>query len=123
MSVSVYYTAFRKADLSPEERRAVAAIKSKYSVNGRIEEYLKTGKGLNWESFIFYESPLSPGAVLEGATSLPDNSEDATWIGVQHWCNALSELRRQIPDATWHVHVEDHDIPWDDLRQEYDPSK
>jgi hypothetical protein len=56
------------------------------------------------------------------ATKIPDNSEEAIWIGVQHWCEALSELRRAIADAEWRVHVDDHDIVWDEARQEYDPS-
>jgi hypothetical protein len=27
-----------------------------------------------------------------------------------------------LPDADWRVHVDDHDIRWDDDRNEYDPS-
>lgn len=123
MSISIYYTAFRDRDLSADERQAVAAVQIKYSVNAQIEEYLKTGEGLNWESFIFYEPPLTPGAVIEGATRLPDNSEDKMWFGLQHWCRALSELRIQIADAKGEVHVDDHDIQWDESQQAYDPTK
>lgn len=123
MSTSIFYSAVRAHDLTETERQAVAAIKWKYSVNDQIEEYLRTGSGPNWSSFIFYDHDLSSGAIIEGTTELPDNSEEAIWIGLQHWCKALSELRRLIPDADWHVHVEDHNIDWDDTRQEYDPTK
>ena len=123
MSISIFYTAVRRHGLTDAEQSAIAAVRSKYSQHDQIEKYLSTGEGLNWESFSFYDPPLSSGAIIEGATKLPDNSEDASWIGVQHWCKALSELRRAIPDAIWRVHVEDHDIPWDEGQQEYDPTK
>jgi len=123
MSISIYYAAVRKRGLTEPERAAVTAIKDRYSVNSQIEHYLQTGTGLNWESFILYAPPLSPGAIIEGATKLPDNSEDALWVGMQHWCKALSELRRLIPDAIWHVHVEDHHVQWDEEQQAYDPTK
>jgi hypothetical protein len=123
LSVSIYYTAVRARRLDDAERANVAAIRQRYSVNDRIERYLQTGEGMNWSSFTLYDPPHTPDAVIEGATPLPDNSENATWVGVRHWCAALSELRRAIPDAVWHVHVEDHDVHWDEAEHAYDPTK
>ena len=90
-----------------------------------IENYLQTGDGYNWESFCIYDpnDPTEPDVVFEGATKLPDNSEDAVWGGLQHWCAALTEIRRIIPDADWDVHVDDHEIQWDEAVGAFDPSQ
>lgn len=49
--------------------------------------------------------PQKQIVIFEGATKLPDNSENAVWDGLQHWCSLLSEIRRIIPDADWQVNV------------------
>ena len=64
----------------------------------------------------------APDIVFEGATKLPDNSEEAMWTGVQHWCAALSEFRRVLPGAKWQVTVDDHELTWDESTQSYDPA-
>ena len=121
MSISIYYVASRPEPLSPTEQSVLKSILKKYSVEDQIQKYLDTGDGLDWESFCLYETPPTSGALLEGATKLPDNSDEATWIGMQHWCAMLSELRRKIPSARWHVTVDDHEIAWDSARQVFDP--
>ena len=125
MSISIYYTARREQPLSDDERSQIATIENKFSVDDQIEERERTGTGHNWESFYIYDSndPTEPDVIFEGATKLPDNSEDATWIGLQHWCAALTAVRKVIPDADWHVHVDDHEIQWDDSLGEFDPTQ
>ena len=120
MSISIYYTAKRNSPLTTSERSVVDALVAEYSVDDQIA----AAAGLNWESFCIYDpaDPTSPDAVFEGATKLPDNSEDAVWIGLQHWCKLLSAIRLAVPDSDWHVHVDDHDIPWDESAGEFDPS-
>jgi hypothetical protein len=122
MSMSIYYKATRSYPLSAGERAAVSAIIDRFSVDREIQEYFASGEGLNWESFSLYDTPSAPDVVLEGATKLPDITEEAVWTGVQHWCAALSEVRRVISDAIWQVAVEEHEIMWDEVTQEYDPS-
>lgn len=124
MSMSIYYAAARPRPLTQGEIEQVEAVELRFSVDDQIESYLRTGRGPNWESFTIYPTDdlTQPGIVLEGATRLPDNSEDALWIGVQHWCRALTALRRILQDAQWQVHVDDHDIHWDERTQSYDPS-
>lgn len=128
MSISIYYEARRANPLEPPEWEQFRRITRLYSVDRKIEEYANTGRGLNWESFSFYHEfpdyqPSEPDLVLEGATRLPDNSEDAVWEGVQHWCTALSALRRAIPGAEWSVRIEDHEIPWDEKAKSFDPTR
>jgi len=123
MSVSIYYEAKRTAPLSLAEKEAVNAMLEKFSVDKAIEKYMGTGEGLNWESFGFYNKPYEAGIILSGSTQLPDNSENAVWTGIQHWCAALTEIRRAVKNATWDVRVEDHKLHWDESKQAYDPEK
>ena len=122
MSISIYYEAKRNAPLSAQENAAIAAVIKRYSVEDQIREYVRSGRGQNWESFHLYGSSSSADSIFSGATKLPDNSEEAIWIGVQHWCAALSEIRRILHGATWEVSVDDHPIRWDEQGRRYDPS-
>jgi hypothetical protein len=122
MSISIFYEARRKQPLSANESAAVAVIRQRFSVDDQIERYGQSGQGPNWESFCLYGEPTAPDIILEGATKLPDNTEDAMWTGVQHWCAALSELRRVLLSAEWRVTVDDHELTWDESTQSYDPA-
>jgi hypothetical protein len=123
MSISIYYTATRPCELSEAEQTGIERAIERYSVKEQIDDYHRTGVGWNGEDICLYAPPFnSPNVVLEGATKLPDNNEDVIWDAVQHWCRALSETRRLLPDAVRHVHVDDHDIQWDESRQEFDAS-
>ncbi len=124
MSVSIYYTARRPRELSKAEQLGIERVIDRYSVKEQIDEYLRTGVGWNGEDFCLYRPPFrSPDVVLNGATKLPGSTEDVFWDAVQHWCQALSEIRRLLPDASWDVHVDDHEIQWDESKQVFDPSK
>jgi hypothetical protein len=124
LSISIYYSARREQPLSPAERANVDALVAKYTIEEQLAERERTGEGPNWESFCVYNSvgAEESGVVFEGATKLPDNSEKSLWLGVQHWCRLLSEIRRVLQDASWQVHIDDHSIVWDEERGEYDPS-
>jgi hypothetical protein len=128
LSISIYYTAKRKVPLTSSEVASVIFVASRHSVDEQIEQLLATGCGINWESFDFCinSEPIGlfkKGTVFSGSTKLPDNREDATWVGVQHWCKCLSEIRLAIPECDWHVAVEDHELPWDPVAQAFDPSQ
>ncbi|HUT14023.1 MAG TPA: hypothetical protein VMY42_26280 [Thermoguttaceae bacterium] len=103
----------------------IEAVERSYAVDEQQEEYIRSRLGDSWESFCIYDldDPSEPDMVFEGATKLPDRSVDAMWDTVQHWCAVLTEIRQVIPDADWHVHVDDHDIPWDSAAGKYDPSQ
>jgi len=123
VGISIYYTAYRNEPLSPEESASIQNIVTRYSVDNEIAERERTGEGFRWESFCVYDpdDPTEPGIIFEGATKLPDNSEDAIWEGLQHWCRLLTEVRRALPGTKWRVHVDDHDIPWDEETKAFDP--
>jgi len=127
MSISIYYKAQRKKQLTDGEINHVTVIAKQYSVDSKIESFLATGHGLNWESFDFRintcpSSLFKKGIVLEGSTKLPDNTENASWEGIQHWCKCLTALRQELPNCDWYVSVEDHEIPWLSSNNAYNPS-
>ena len=112
--MSLYYHATRSRPLQQDEAGTIRSLIQKHSVD----------KGPSWESFLVYDpaQPTKPGVVFEGATGLPSSSEEDLWGAVQLWCALLTEIRRQFPDATWSLRLDDHDIHWDPDRREYDPS-
>jgi hypothetical protein len=121
VGVSIYYTARRSIALSQSEQDAIQEIVSRYSVIDQIEQHLQTGRGWSGEDFCIYDPPLdSPDMILDGATKLPCE-ELALSPAIQHWCRALSELRRLLPDAEWRVHVDDFDVHWDQAQHVFDP--
>jgi hypothetical protein len=106
--------------MNSDEQAALKRVLAEYSVDRDISRYLETGRGLNWESFCTYDE-LESGIIFQGATQLPDNTRDAILIGVEHWCEALTEIRRVLNDAEWYVSVDDHKIQWNEAEQRYDP--
>lgn len=125
MGISIYYSATRTQPLSQTERTSIDAAIARFAIEDQRDEYFRTGVGLNWESFCVYDpnQPTEVGVVFEGATKLPDNSEDAIWVGLQHWCRLLTEIRLILLGASWRVHIDDHDIVWDDTTNSFDPSQ
>lgn len=128
MSVSIHYSASRDTPATADELGNIGDAVASMSVDDKIEAYLRgaqpdgRGEGLNWESFIVYDPAVSPPPVIfAGSTKLPDNTDDALWIGVQHWCELLTMIRRVLADARWEVRVQDHPIAWDETQQRYDP--
>jgi hypothetical protein len=79
MSVSIYYTVRRDRPMTDAERQLIREAIDRHSVEDQIRERARTGAGPNWESFCIYDStvPTEPDVIFEGATKLPDNSEEA----------------------------------------------
>lgn len=122
MATSIYYTARRERPLTKEEQKNIDRLIQEYSVEKEISEYIESDKGLNWESFCIYdrESSNETGILIEGSTSLPDNSRKAMWEGFQHWSLLLSAIRCAILDAKWNVHVDDQELVWNEKYSEYE---
>lgn len=123
MGVSIYYTASRPEPLSSGERSAVEAAIARHPLSALLDECSTTEGEFDGEDFCVHpaDGDTEPGVVFEGATKLPLCAEDAMWAAVRHWCRLLSEVRRAVPGAAWHVHVDDHDIPWAEERRAFDP--
>ncbi|UXL37055.1 hypothetical protein N7D90_15855 [Pseudomonas fragi] len=105
MGVSVYYTAERAKPLSTLEKNAIESIQNEYSASINVEG----------ECLDFYDSDDYEGnVILDGSVKLPLYSEDAATIGLRHWRNCLTELRRAISNAEWKVALEDDEFDWDE---------
>ena len=115
MSFSIYYSAKREHKLTFEEKQ---------KINILIEEYNSSKKNPKWVSFYVNnpENNTEPKIIFEGDTQLPGNIRGA-WDAIQHWGSLLSKIRIVIPDAEWHVSVEDHQFTWDDKTLKYDLTK
>jgi hypothetical protein len=119
MSVSLYYSARRDRPLSDEERAVLERIVAESNENAELDELLEEELD-RWEGLDLW-SWAEPDEILSGSSQLPSASETTIVRVVEHLCAALSELRRAVRDASWHVHIDDVDVPWDDERRRYVP--
>ena len=67
----------------------VYANMEKFSVDDRIAAYARTGEGWNGESYAFYTDAsgdflVDGDIVLQGATVLPDSTEEITLEALEH---------------------------------------
>ena len=119
MSVSLYYAARRSRALSDDERAAVARIVAEANLaptlDAAAEEQLA-----HWEGLSLRPDASRGDDLLVGASQLPSSPELAVEV-VEHLCAALSELRRALPGASWNVHIDDVDVPWNEELERFDP--
>lgn len=104
MSVSLYYTASRAKPLTDAEAADVAR-----TVAARTSSFPYPDE----ESLYLYENGGGgPRDILAGSTKLPFDPGRALPV-IAHVLDSVTELRRSLPDAEWHVHMDDLDVPWD----------
>ena len=105
MSVSLYYGATRAVPPTAAESaavdRVVAARAASFPYRDEEALYLYDGGG------------SAPDAVLAGSTKLPLDPDRLLPV-VAHVLDSVTALRRALPGARWHVHLDDHDVPWDE---------
>ncbi|WP_046529857.1 MULTISPECIES: hypothetical protein [Cellulomonas] len=101
MAVRLHYRATRPAPLTPDEvavaRGLVAAHNADYPFDADALDLADPGD-----------------ASLQGSTTLPQQDPFATFLGLAHWCRALTDVRRALPGTSWQVSVDDDPVPWDD---------
>lgn len=111
MGVAIYYAATRARPLSEDERTTIARLIADHDP----ERFLPAGG----EPFRLWDGGLDEGEILAGATGLPLDDPGDFVDAVEHWAGLVGEMRRAVPDATWRVHVDDHDLTWDEESQSY----
>ncbi|MFJ9668089.1 hypothetical protein ACIRPP_26310 [Streptomyces sp. NPDC101219] len=105
MSVSLYYSARRTEPLTAEETAAVDRIAA-----ARLASFPYADE----EPLHLYDSGgRDAGQVLAGSTRLPA-APDRLLPVIGHVLDSVTELRRALPDAAWHVHLDDLDVDWDE---------
>ncbi|THA73055.1 hypothetical protein E6R60_25710 [Streptomyces sp. A0642] len=104
MSVSLYYHARRATPLSEGESASVERV---------VAAHLASFPYGDEESLYLYEGAApQPGEIVAGSTKMPSDPDRLMPVIVRV-LDSVTELRRALPDAEWHVHLDDLDVPWD----------
>ncbi|MCX5102313.1 hypothetical protein [Streptomyces sp. NBC_00439] len=108
MSVSIYYSARRAQPLTGAESAAVERV-----VAARAESF-----PYDDEEGLYLYVPGGDGdqddQIIAGSTKLP-GGDPGRWLPVTaHVLDSVTELRRAVGGAQWHVHMDDLDVPWDE---------
>ncbi|MFE7563420.1 hypothetical protein [Kitasatospora sp. NPDC057500] len=104
MSVSLYYSAHRTAPLTEAETVSVADIVAARAPSFPYQEE---------EGLFLYPRSDEPDEILAGSTKLPYEPDRVLPV-MTHVLTSVTELRRALPEAQWHVHMDDLDVPWDE---------
>ena len=125
MNPVLYCSARRPTPLCPAEREAIRKLEEKYSVESRIKRYEETGQGIRWRPWHWLneEEYSAADTILEGSAALPCETEEGLATAIDHWCNVVSALRREIHKALWEVRIGDREIKYDYRSDRYDPAK
>ncbi len=103
MSVSLYWTAYRDDPLSPAEEGRAQQIVDAASDDLRIVALVES-EGTAWEGLTLWPDPDEDDDVLRGSSALaPRLSPAAAQALLDHCCQALTALRRDVPGAEWDV--------------------
>lgn len=113
MSTSLYYNASRASALTAAETTAIERIVTARQASFPCpdEESL----------FLYEEGGDEPDAIVAGSTKMPFEVDHVMPV-LEHVLGSVTELRRALPDAQWHVHLDDFDIPWDESEGYFLPS-
>ncbi|MCX4985346.1 hypothetical protein [Streptomyces sp. NBC_00572] len=105
MSVSLYYSARRTTPLTAVESAAVARVVAAHESSFPYRDQ---------ESLCLYSGDRTPpDEIVAGSTKMPLDLGRLLPV-IVHVLDSVTELRRALPGATWHVHLDDLDVPWDE---------
>lgn len=106
MSVSLYYRARRAEPVTEGERVAVRRIVAAHEASFPY---------LDEECLVLWPSRVGAPAdeILAGSTRMPSVPGRVLPVIVQV-LGAVTALRRALPGAAWHVHLDDLDVGWDE---------
>ncbi|MEU1126021.1 hypothetical protein ABZ371_21250 [Streptomyces sp. NPDC005899] len=104
MSVSLYYRARRAMPLTDAETAAVERVAAARTASFPYQDE---------EGLYLYDGDAGrPDEVVAGSTKLPLDPGRVLPV-LDHVLGSVTELRRALPGAEWHVHMDDLDVPWD----------
>ena len=63
------------------------------------------------EPLDFYSTEDGPLTELQGSTKLPADFDDAL-PSLKHILDALTSVRRAVPDAAWDVNLDETEVDW-----------
>ncbi|MBT3150999.1 hypothetical protein HTV45_08870 [Streptomyces sp. CHD11] len=103
MSVSLYYSASRATPLTDDETAAVGRVVAARTASFPYDDE----EGLH----LYGGGGSEPDEILAGSTKLPSDPTHLLPV-LTHVLGSVTELRRALPGARWHVHMDDLDVPW-----------
>ena len=129
MGVSLYYSAERGTPLTADERAAVERLASAgedslreealellpvWHASGEVPREYRSPAEVFEGLYLYADDHLSAGQVLAGSSKMPPAACGGEPLLAQllHYLDALTLMRRALPDARWHVHAEEVEIPW-----------
>ncbi|MFJ4422452.1 hypothetical protein ACKI1Q_10230 [Streptomyces galilaeus] len=105
MSVSLYYGARRTTPLTEAESASVARVVAAHMASFPYDDE---------ESLYVYDGHTAgPAEIVAGSTKMPLDPGRLMPV-IAHVLDSVTDLRRAVPDAEWHVHMDDLDVPWDE---------
>jgi hypothetical protein len=105
MSVSLYYSARRTTPLTEAESASVARVVAAHMASFPYDDE---------ESLYVYDGHAAgPEEIVAGSTKMPLDPGRLMPV-IAHVLDSVTDLRRAVPDAEWHVHMDDLDVPWDE---------
>nr|WP_300128825.1 hypothetical protein [uncultured Butyricicoccus sp.] len=103
MSIVLSYRALRDTSLSSDEAAAIDIVVARYQSDF---EYRDTA-----DAFAIHpHNPKAPNVIFSGTVCLPaDDAESASY-----WMCCLTDIRRILEDADWHISLGDTPLEWDE---------
>ena len=111
MSISLYYSFVHECDLTESAMMKEIAIAWSREFDDKPNEPL----------FWYPPEAVQNGYLHSGSTTLPGNMKRA-WVAIVVGCSLLSSLRREHGGLQWSVAVDDHECPWREDDQQFDPN-
>lgn len=103
MSIVLSYRALRDTPLSPDEAAAIDIVVARYQSDF---EYRDAADAFT----IHPRNPKAPRVIFSGTVCLPaDDAESAAY-----WMCCLTDIRRILEDASWHISLGDTALEWDE---------
>ncbi len=103
MSISLYYTAKREYPITAQEQEACRKAAEQYIADYPLGEM--------YEPFCIYDLDTGEDIIFQGATKLPIDGGEAHFAEVHdYWSDCLQEIIGLLPDAQWHIHIDDVDV-------------
>ena len=108
MSVSLYYAARRRYQITSMELSACNKIIKQYNAKypfGELYEHF----GIDDLTKYSYIDEDKNTIILSGSTKLPPDIFDVDFLHdiINWWLKCLNEMTKVLPDAQWNVHIDD----------------
>lgn len=103
MSIVLSYRALRDEPLSPDEAAAIDIVIARYQSDFEYRD--------DADAFTVHPRvPQAPEVIFSGTVRLPDGDAESS----DYWMCCLTDIRRILEDADWHVALGDAALDWDE---------